>query len=79
MYKANGWTIFNFGLSNGMVTDFKNKIETPICESIKENETIGHIRMLYKMETKNDAGGCLIDLALYDRDKKLILKTYSFD
>lgn len=35
--------------------------------------------MLYRSETKEDAGGCLIDLALYDRDKKLIFKTYSFD
>lgn len=61
-----------------MLTEFRNKIETDIVESVR-GQIIGHVRMLYKIETRDDAGGCLIDLALYDRDKKLIFKTYSFD
>ena len=63
-----------------MTTEFKNKRPTTVEERISSpNSIINTIRLLYSIETKKDAGGCLIDLAFYDREKKLLLKTYSFD
>lgn len=80
MLKANGWTLFNFSLSNGLRTEFHNKHPTDVEEVLNSNDkVIKTIRVLYLNETKQDAGGCLVDLAFYDKDKNLLLKTYSFD
>lgn len=63
-----------------MMTEFHNKRPTTIEDKLNPPESIiSTIRLLYSVETKSDAGGCLIDLALYDKNKKLLLKTYSFD
>ena len=40
---------------------------------------IKQIFLLYGVETKKDAGGCLIDLAMFDKDNIQLLKTYSYD
>lgn len=34
---------------------------------------------MYKIETKKDPGGSLVDYAFYGKNRKLLMKTYSFD
>lgn len=79
--KAEAWTIFNFRLSNGMCTDYKNKLDTNsvLVECNPPTAVIKLIRILYKAESKHNPGGSLVDYALYDTNSKLLMKTNTFN